>query len=137
MRDDAAGADYGREPMLTPARMIAPPPTHTSDPISDWLPEFLPAPLLRVQRMQWRVYLNCRPEEGEIANPDGANVQHDAIEIKEHSLAEFNVRAIVAEEGRLHPHGVATLAEQIAQDATTTSRRFILACGVELLAKIA
>ena len=69
----------------------------TVRPDVDRLPEFLPAPLLSVERVQWRGDLHCGPEAGEVADPDGANAQHDAIEVEEDPRAEFNVRPIVAE----------------------------------------
>lgn len=106
--------------MLIPARTMAPLPTHTSDPMSIGLPNSSRRPLLCVERMERRVDLHRRPEEGVIANSDTAHVQHNAIEVEEHPLAEFDIRPVIAEEGRLHPHGVANLAEQLAQNATTS-----------------
>ena len=41
-----------REPIPTPARTVAAPPTHTSDPMSIGFPELFSAPVLRVERMQ-------------------------------------------------------------------------------------
>src|SRR3712207_8745990 len=43
-------------------------------------------------------------EEGVVPDPHAADVEHDAVEVEEHPLAELDVRAVVAEERRLHPH---------------------------------
>jgi hypothetical protein len=85
--------------------------------------------------MQGRVDLHRWSEEREVANPHETHVEHDAVEIEEHPLAEFDVNPVVAKKRRLHPHRVAALAEQVAQNATTLC--FVhLARGIELLAEI-
>jgi hypothetical protein len=46
-----------------------------------------------------------------------AHIQHDAIEIEEHPFAEIDVGIVIAGERRLQKDGIATRAEQLAQDA--------------------
>ncbi|HEU5186200.1 MAG TPA: hypothetical protein VFU01_16620 [Gemmatimonadaceae bacterium] len=80
--------------------------------------------------------LHARPEERVVADPHGTDVEHDAVEVEEHALAELDVRPVVAEERRLHPHGVAAAAEQLAQDRAARLD-LAFARGVESLAEVA
>jgi hypothetical protein len=64
------------------------------------------------------VDLHRRTEERKAADAHLADVQHDAVEVEEHPLAQLDVRAVVAEEGRLHPHRVPSRTEQFAQDSS-------------------
>jgi hypothetical protein len=45
-----------------------------------------------------------------------AHIEHHAVEVEKHALAELDVRAVVAVERRLHPDGVAALTEQRLQN---------------------
>src|SRR5205823_14246200 len=101
----------------------------------DRLAEFFSAPLLRVQRMERRVDLHRRSEQGEVADPHRTDVQDNAVEIEEHPLAEFDVQSVVAVERRLHPHRIATPAKQFAQNAAA-ALALRLARGIEVLAEI-
>src|SRR3712207_6858131 len=75
-------------------------------------------------------------EEGVVPDPHAADVEHDAVEVEEHPLAELDVRSVVAEERRLHPHRVAAAAEQRAQDGA--ARLGVApARGVQALAQVA
>ena len=116
--------------------MIAPPPTQTSEPISTGLPNSCVAAARRSIGCIGGVDLDRRAEERVVADPDAAHVEHDAVEVEEHPLAELDVRAVVAEERRLHPHGVAALAEE-APAGCAAARPARLARGVECLAQIA
>src|SRR5690606_27614649 len=77
---------------------------------------FPAAALLRVQRMQRREDLHAGAEQREAADAHRADIEHHAVEVEEDALAEFDVGAVVAPEGRLHPDAVAAPAEQLAQD---------------------
>jgi CHAT domain len=60
-------------------------------------------PTLQRQDLSRQRDLHCRPEKTEAAYVHWTDVQHDAVEVEEHPLAQLDVRAIVAEKGRLHP----------------------------------
>ena len=111
-----------REPIVTPGQMMAPPPTHTSDPIVIGLPASRVRRSVGVHRVRRRVDLHRRSEQREIADANGAHVEHHAIEIEEALRAEKDVRAVVAEKWRLHPHVVTAGAEQRAQNAAALLR---------------
>ena len=106
-----------RDPMVTPGRMMAPPPTQTSAPMSTGLPNSCLRRSGRVHRVHRRIDLHRRTEQREAADAYAADIEHHAVEIEEHTLAELDVGAIVAEEWRLHPHAVAAPAEELAQDS--------------------
>src|SRR5690242_3218006 len=57
----------------------------------------LPPALRCAERMQGRVDLRGGTEQRVVADPDAADVQHDAVEVEEDPLAQLDVRAIVAE----------------------------------------
>ena len=116
--------------------MIAPPPTHTSEPMSTGFPNSWLATQPGVERVHRRVDLHCRAEEREAADTHRAHVQDDAVEVEEDALPELDVRAVVAEERRLHPHGVAAAAEQLAQDSPPLLL-LCLARGVQRLTEVA
>src|SRR5712671_4370267 len=78
--------------------------------------ELFSTALLSVEWMHRSVDLHRRAKEGEAADLHWTDVEHDAVEVEENPLSELDVRAIVAEEGRLHPNGVATGAKQLVQD---------------------
>ena len=84
----------------------------------DRLAEFFAATLVGVHRMHRRVDLHGRAELGVVTDSHVTHIQNDAVEIEEHTFAQFDVDAVVAEKWRLHPNGFATFAKQIAQDAT-------------------
>ena len=86
--------------------------------------------------MERGVNLHRRPEQGVVADADRADVQHHAVEVEEHPLAELDVRAVIAEERRLHPDGVAALSEQSPQDAPALVL-LRLARGIEVLTEVA
>ena len=86
--------------------------------IGDRLTEFFAATLFGVQGMHWRVDLHRRAKQCVVTDSHMADIQNHAIEIEEHTLAQLDVDAVVAEERRLHPHGVSTCAKQLTEDAT-------------------
>src|SRR4051812_36520947 len=135
-RDDAAGADHGAVAdahARQDDRAAADP--HVG-PDVDRLAEFLAAAQLRVERVHRRIDLHRRPEQRKAADTHAAHVEDDAVEVEEDALAKLDVCAVVAEEGRLHPHRLAAAAEQLAQEAPP----FVLlpfARGVQVLAEIA
>ena len=51
------------------------------------------------------------------ADADRADIQDDAIEVEEDTLAELDVGAVVTEERRLHPDAFAALGKQVAENA--------------------
>jgi hypothetical protein len=63
-----------------------------------------------------RVGLHSQTEKREVADRHPADVEHDAVEVEEDSLAQQDVGALVAEE-RLHPDRAAPPAEQRGEDA--------------------
>ena len=125
-----------REPMRTPGRMIAPPPTHTSVADLDRLAVLLAAPERGVERVHRRCRSAPRGRRARSPDADQADVEHDAVEVEEDPLAELDVGAVVAEEGRLHPDAVAAPAEESPEDvAPRVGLR--LAGGVQRLAEVA
>ena len=81
----------------------------------DRLPKLPLSSLPGVHRMHRRIDLHRGTEEREAADSNRTDVEHDAIEIEEHAFTELDVRTVVAEERRLHPHGVAAAGEQPSQ----------------------
>ena len=73
------------------------------------------APQFGFQRVHGREYLHAGSEQRVIANSDTANVQDDAVEVEEDTLTKFNVPAVVAVKGRLHPDGVAAFGKDLFQ----------------------
>ena len=69
--------------------------------------------------MHRRVDLHCWPEKSIVADTHATHIENNTIEIKEDSLAQFNVRTVVAIEGRLHPYGRAAFTEQRAEYLTS------------------
>ena len=106
-----------REPIAHAGQMIAPPPTQTSEPIATGLPNSCLRRSSASIGCVGGVDLHRRAEEREVADRDRADVEHDAVEVEEDALAELDVRAVVAEERRLHPDAVAAAAEELLQDA--------------------
>ena len=102
----------------------------------DGLAVLLTSPQLGVHRVHGREDLHARPEERVVADPHVADVEHDAVEVEEHPLAELDVRPVVAEERRLHPDRVAASAEQLAQDGPARVG-LAFARGVQGLAQVA
>ncbi len=80
------------------------------------LGEFLPPAQFGVKRMRRRVNLDRRTKQRVVADADGTHVEDDAVEVEEDALAEKDVRAVVAEERRLHPDILAAGTEQRDQD---------------------
>src|SRR5690348_12349810 len=93
----------------------------------DGLAVFLRPAKRRVERMQRREDLDAGSEQGVVADADFAHVEDGAVEIEEHPGAEMDVRAVVAVEGRLHPHAVATGAEQFLEYAAPSALLRVLA----------
>lgn len=56
-----------------------------------------------IERVRRGIDLDGGGEERVVADLDLAHVQHDAVEIEEHSLAEQDIGAAIADERRLHP----------------------------------
>ena len=125
-----------RDPMRTPGRMMAPPPIHTSEPISTGLPNSVRRRRSASSGVHRGVDLHGRSNEGVVTDADVAHVQDDAVEVEEDTFAQVDVRAVIAEERRLHPHRVPTGAEQVAEQAPALLLRR-LACGIERLAQVA
>jgi hypothetical protein len=69
------------------------------------------------QRVRGGVDLHRQPEQREAADLHSPDVEHDKGEVEEHPLAQLDVGAPGAEEGRLHPHRLAIGAEQRAEQA--------------------
>ena len=69
--------------------MIAPPPTHTSEPMVIGLPYSVVRRCSAIERMERRVDLHGGTEQGEVSDADATDVEHDAVEIEEHALAEL------------------------------------------------
>jgi hypothetical protein len=114
---DAAGTDDGtRSDSHARQDDRAPTNLHVRANL-DWFAELFAPPLLGLDWMPRCVDLDCRAEQGKIADADLAHVQDHAVEVEEHALAELDIRAVVAEERRLHPHRATTLAEQRAENA--------------------
>src|SRR5690606_4724476 len=113
--DDAARADHGPRSDAHAGQDAgaAPDPSARADRYR--LAELLAPAHLGIEGMRRGVDLHGRAEKREAADADMAHVQHDAIEIEEHALAELDVRAVVAIERRLHPHGLAACTEELAQ----------------------
>src|SRR5262245_14740105 len=86
--------------------------------------------------MRGGVDLHGGAEERVIADGDEADVEHDAVEVEEALFAEADVRAVVAEEGRLHPYIVAAGTEERSEDFAAAGL-VGFARGVEVLAKVA
>jgi len=95
-------------------------------PNFDGFAELLLSPLKRIPRVHWRQDLDRWSEQREIANLHFANIEHHAVEVEEDTFAEFDVRAVIAEEGWLHPNGVTTPAEKLRQNPSP----FLLFCVV-------
>jgi hypothetical protein len=58
------------------------------------------------------------------------HVEDDAVEVEEHPFAQLDVRAVVAEERRLHPHRLAAPAEQlIVERVIQLAREHLFAFG--------
>jgi hypothetical protein len=70
------------------------------------------------------VDLHSRAERRKASDAHRTHVQYDAVEIEEHPLPQFDIRAVVAEKWRLHPHCIAAGTKQFAQEAPP----FILLC---------
>src|SRR5262245_53016201 len=68
--------------------------------------------------MHRRIELDGWAKQCEASDQDATDVEHDAVEVEEHALAKLDVRSVVAEEGRLHPDGVAAGGKELAQDAS-------------------
>ena len=81
--------------------------------------------------MRRRVNLDVRPEQCAISDLDLGDIQHDAIEVKEHAVSEEDVAAIIAIKRRFDPGANAMRAEQFMQDAFPEFG-FVVAGVVEL-----
>lgn len=66
---------------------------------------------------------------------DGADIQHDAIEIHEDPFSEGDVRSVVTVEGGLDPGGIATGFEELLEKGAA-GFTFGFAGGVELPAEV-
>src|SRR5262245_448397 len=110
-RDDTAGADHGSRSDADAGENDRSATDPHVRPDLDGLPELFTAATLGVEWMQRCVDLHGRSEQREVADPDRTYIQNNAVEIEEDPLSEFDVRAVVTVEGRLHPHRVAPLGE--------------------------
>src|SRR5215211_6919310 len=114
--DDTAGADDGARS----DRDARHDDGATADPhigaYLDRFPVFFSSPGGGIEGVQWCVDLDGRPEEGEVTDGHGTDVEHHTVEVEEDALAKANVFAIVTVERRLHPDGVAAGAKQVAQN---------------------
>lgn len=81
------------------------------------------------------VDLHGRAEHGVVADGDRGHVEHHAVEVEEHPLAEQDVDPVVAEERRLQSYRVAVPAEQLPQEAAAFLRHG-LAGRVQILAEV-
>src|SRR5262249_7661899 len=101
----------------------------------DGLAVLLLPPPLSVHRVGGGVNLDRRPEEREVADRYTAHVEDHTVEVEEDPLPQQDVRAVVAEERRLHPAALATGPEEFLQDAAAA---FLVgvAGGVEILAQV-
>jgi hypothetical protein len=95
--------------------MIAPPPTHTSAADLDGLGELLLAAQFGVQRVRGGVDLDRWAEQREVADLRTRHTSRTTqLKLKKHALAEQDVRAVVAEERRLQPDGIAAAGRTVA-----------------------
>ena len=107
-----------RGPIRTPGQMIAPPPIHVSSPISTLLPRLESRPAhCSAQRVRCRIDLNGRPEQHARPDPHRRDIEHDAIEIEKHRIAERDVAPVVAVERRLDPDIAARRRDQLPDHA--------------------
>ena len=123
-------------PIVTPGKMIAPPPIQQSDADANGLAIFALAALGGVERVRGSVDLHRRSEPRERADAHLAHVEHDAVEVEVDAFSQVHVRAVVAEERRLHPHAVASAAEKLLEEVAA-QRLVRLLAGVEGPAKVA
>jgi hypothetical protein len=103
-------------PIDTPGRISALPPTQTSDPILTGFPN---SRLRRCAAFSGCIGVRiCTAGPKSVKSPMWTSQTSRATQLKfeGHPLAEPYIGAVVAEERRLHPDGVATGAEQFAQD---------------------
>src|SRR3569623_1359498 len=127
--DDAAGADGDSR-----ADDGAPAYTHIGLD-AHRLGIFAPLPaFLRTERMHRCTDLNGGSDEDVVTNGDGHHIENHAVEIEEHLGTKNNVGAVVAEEGRLHPH-IAGIAQQLLEDEAPLTL-LALTRGIEALAEI-
>src|SRR5262245_41377806 len=79
--------------------------------------ELLPPAQVGVHRVRGGVELDRRAEQREVSDLHQAHVEDHAVEVEEDPLAQQDVRAVVAEERRLHPDRLPALAEEGREDA--------------------
>ena len=87
-RDHAAGTDHGPS---ADANACEDQCTAADPHVVTYLHRlaaFLPSAQGCVERMHGSEDLNARPEQSEITDANGANIQNDAVEIEEHPMAQ-------------------------------------------------
>src|SRR5207244_1820876 len=87
-------------------------------PDLDRFGELLLSTQFGVHRMSGRVDLHRRSELSTVADLHQAYVEDDAVEVEENSFPQQDVRAVVAEEWRLHPDRFPALADKLLQDGS-------------------
>jgi hypothetical protein len=63
--------------------------------------------------------LNRRSEQGVVADAHSADVEHNAIEVEEYTISKLYVGSVIAVKGRLHPHGLPSLSEQLRAEISS------------------
>lgn len=82
----------------------------------DWLCEFQPlTPDLRLNGMRCRIDLDRWTKQHVASNRDLHYIEHHTVEVEENFAAQADVRAVIAEERRLHP-GIGFGSEKLRQD---------------------
>ena len=125
-----------RAPMRTPGRMIAPPPTQTSAPISIGFPYSSRRRNSASSGCSGGVDLHGGSEQGEAADAHRAHIQHHAVEVEEDAFAQLDVGPVVAVERRLHPDGVASGAEEVLENPASLLYIFF-SRSIQRLAQVA
>src|SRR6188474_2707350 len=114
--DDAAGSDDGARADLHARQDDCASADPDVGPNLQRLARLLAPAQRRIERMCGRVELHRGADDREAADAYRAHVEHHAVEVEEHPLAELDVGAVVAEERGLHPDRIPAGAEERAED---------------------
>jgi hypothetical protein len=69
--------------------------------------------------VNWRQNLNAWSKKRIVSDRDPTHVQHNAVEIEKHTLAQLDVPAVIAKERWLHPDRVAPLPEELSEEISS------------------
>jgi hypothetical protein len=115
--------------------MMAPPPTHTSEPIKTGLASSRQVRLSCADGMSSGIDLDRWAEKDVAPDLHMHDVEDDAVEVKKDLRAKCDVEAVVAKERRLNPC-VGGIAEKVAEN-TAALLLLILSRVVQTLAEVA